>query len=192
QKRAKHHLGQLLLGLDYAYEEGRLAALDALAAALRALPPATVDEHGASFFAQLAMRCGNEASAACAARVKDVLATLLGRVAPETRAGLLQRCLDFLDAAGSEDRAAEFDAAEKLAFGPPAKLGAPNQRARARPEVAAANRHWMGREPECATVKPCTDNVAPDSQTSSGPAMVGLGGSDDGASCGTGWLLGCF
>ena len=115
KKRAKHHLGQLLLGLDYAYEEGRLAALDALAAALRALPPATVDEHGASFFAQLAMRCGNEASAACAARVKDVLATLLGRVAPETRAGLLQRCLDFLDAAGSEDRAAEFDAAEKLA-----------------------------------------------------------------------------
>ncbi|KAH8049561.1 hypothetical protein JL722_11858 [Aureococcus anophagefferens] len=115
KKRMKHHLGQLLLGLDYAYEEGRLAALDALAAALRALPPATVDEHGASFFAQLAMRCGNEASAACAARVKDVLATLLGRVAPETRAGLLQRCLDFLDAAGSEDRAAEFDAAEKLA-----------------------------------------------------------------------------
>lgn len=50
----------------------------------------------------------------------------------------------------------------------------------------------MGREPECATVKPCTDNVAPDSQTSSGPAMVGPGGSDDGASCGTGWLLGCF
>ena len=40
----------------------------------------------------------------------------------------------------------------------------------------------MGREPECATVKPCTDNVAPDSQTSSGPAMVGPGGSDDGAS----------
>ena len=115
KKRAKHHLGQLLLGLDYAYEEGRLAALDALAAALRALPPATVDEHGASFFAQLAMRCGNEASAACAARVKDVLATLLGRVAPETRAGLLRRCLDFLDAAGSEDRPAEFDAAEKLA-----------------------------------------------------------------------------
>jgi hypothetical protein len=112
KKRAKHHLGQLLLGLDYAYEEGRLAALDALAAALRALPPATVDEHGASFFAQLAMRCGNEASAACAARVKDVLATLLGRVAPETRAGLLQRCLDFLDAAGSEDRAAEFDAGQ--------------------------------------------------------------------------------
>ena len=34
----------------------------------------------------------------------------------------------------------------------------------------------MGREPECATVKPCTDNVAPDSQTSSGPAMVGPGG----------------
>ena len=50
----------------------------------------------------------------------------------------------------------------------------------------------MGREPECAAVKPCTDNVAPDSQTSSGPAMGGPGGSDDGASCGTGWLLGCF
>ena len=54
--------------------------------------------------------------------------------------------------------------------------GAPNQRARARPEVAAANRHWMGREPECATVSPCTDYVAPDSLTSSGPAMVGPGG----------------
>ena len=85
KKRRKHHLGQLLRGLDYAYEEGRCAALDSLAAALRALPARDVEGHADAFFAALAARAANEDAAEALRRVRGTLATLLRRLSDDAR-----------------------------------------------------------------------------------------------------------
>ena len=60
KKRKTHYLGKALAGLDYAYEEGRTAALDLVLAVARALPQPELDSRSDAFFSALAQRLANE------------------------------------------------------------------------------------------------------------------------------------
>ena len=60
KKRKTHYLGKALAGLDYAYEEGRTAALDLVMAVARALPSSELDARSDAFFSALAQRLANE------------------------------------------------------------------------------------------------------------------------------------
>ena len=60
KKRKTHYLGKALAGLDYAYEEGRTAALELVLAVARALPSSELDARSDAFFSALAQRLANE------------------------------------------------------------------------------------------------------------------------------------
>ena len=58
KKRKTHYLGKALAGLDYAYEEGRTAALELVMSVARSLPQAELDARSDAFFSALARRPG--------------------------------------------------------------------------------------------------------------------------------------
>jgi len=60
KKRKTHYLGKALAGLDYAYEEGRTAALELVMSVARSLPQAELDARSDAFFSALAQRLANE------------------------------------------------------------------------------------------------------------------------------------
>jgi len=96
KKRRQRHLGQLVAGLEYEYEEGRLAALEAIGAAIRRLPLALIEQHYESFFMALALRLANETKEKCIDTAMTVLATLLKRVSTQLLRGALDRSLAWL------------------------------------------------------------------------------------------------
>ena len=60
KKRKTHYLGKALSGLDYAYEEGRTAALELVMSVARSLPQPELDARSDAFFSALAQRLANE------------------------------------------------------------------------------------------------------------------------------------
>ena len=60
KKRKTHYLGKALAGLDYAYEEGRTAALELVMSVARSLPQPELDARSDAFFSALAQRLANE------------------------------------------------------------------------------------------------------------------------------------
>lgn len=96
KKRRKHYMAHLLNGLDYEYEEGRLAAVESLSIALKVLPVSLIDEHAEAFFAALALRTANEDVRDCLTKVTDSLITFLRRIPDATFRVYIDRTCTWL------------------------------------------------------------------------------------------------
>jgi len=103
KKRRKHHLAQMLSGLDYRYEEGRAAALEALSHAFKVFAPALLEEHAEHFFVALALRLANEEAQPCVVLLNECLLTLLKRIGAQPYQLLLDRAVAWLDDAVKPD-----------------------------------------------------------------------------------------
>lgn len=115
KKRKAHYLGKALAGLDYAYEEGRGAALDLVEGLVRALPSQEIDARADALFSSLAQRLANEESPHVRLRSQKVLTSLLRKLTDEKLTSCRGRVASWLRECSKEDRLERFAEAEKVA-----------------------------------------------------------------------------
>ncbi|CAM9357727.1 unnamed protein product [Chrysoparadoxa australica] len=103
EKRLRQNINQVLAGVEYQYEEGRLAAIEMMEKLLQQLPVPLLDERANMLFVTLCMRLVNDTSVKCRAAVATALVSMLRRVSGEVFATLADYVLKWFQTGLGQD-----------------------------------------------------------------------------------------